>query len=130
MDERNNRLAEALQLRGLKQVELAERTGLTAPQINSWIKQKWQPKSVSLHKMAKVLDVSELWLAGYDVPMERPQEQKKADQLSQLVKVLKSDNQTFNIMINLLKLDPEQITIVETMVNQFAQLKEFNSQQD
>ena len=69
---RENRIAEALSIKGWKQVDLVERTGIPKASINAWVKQNWQPKQKSLMKMAQVLDVSEMWLAGYDVPMERP----------------------------------------------------------
>ena len=65
--ERKNRIAEALTLRGMKQVELVEKSGIPKSSINNWISQRWQPKQEALYKMAKALDVSEMWLAGYDV---------------------------------------------------------------
>lgn len=89
--ERNNRIAEALNMRGMKQIELAEKTGISRGTINNWLKNKYQPKRVPLMKMAQVLDVAELWLAGYDVPIERAPEQKKADALIELFNQIRSD---------------------------------------
>lgn len=77
--ERQNRLRDALRIRNMRQVELVEKTGIKKSSINNWLAQRWQPKQDSLMKMAKALDVSEMWLAGYDVPMERPIEQKIND---------------------------------------------------
>lgn len=68
---RNNRIAEALDLRGMKQIELCELTGISKSSLNAYVKQNWQPKQNAIAKMSSVLDVSEMWLAGYDVPMER-----------------------------------------------------------
>lgn len=111
-----NRIAEALEIRNMKQVELAEKTGLSSPQINSWKNQRWQPKQTALHLMAKALDVSEMWLAGYDTPMERPIEQKKADQLALLVKLFKENPQLNNIFSMISKLDQEQIDTIEKLL--------------
>lgn len=89
--EMKNRIAEALRIRNMKQVELAEKTGLSKASINSWLRHRWQPKQDALLKMAKALDVSEMWLAGYDIPMERPVEQKKADVLTDALLSMRND---------------------------------------
>lgn len=120
MDEIRNRIREALSLRGLKQIELAERTGISQQKINPWINQRWQPKQDSLYKMAKVLDVSELWLAGYDVPMERPIGQKKMDQLAESILKIKSNKRYTDIVTKIVMLDDDQLNIVENLLNQFT----------
>lgn len=116
MAEIKNRLSEALSLRAMRQVDLAERTGLTQSQINSWKRNRWQPKQEALYKMAKVLDVSELWLAGYDVPMERPVEQKKMDDLAEIIHKLRNNNKYVDIMNYIIKLDDTQLETVELML--------------
>lgn len=116
MAEIKNRLSEALSLRSMRQVDLAERTGLTQSQINSWKRNRWQPKQEALYKMAKVLDVSELWLAGYDVPMERPVEQKKMDDLTEIIHKLRNNNKYVDIMNYIIKLDDTQLETVELML--------------
>ena len=89
--EKRNRIREALQIRNMKQVELSEKTGIPKGTINNWLNQRYQPKQKSLLSLAKALDVSEMWLAGYDVPMERPVEQKKSDELAQLIHSMRKD---------------------------------------
>jgi len=120
--ERQNRIEEALNIRGLKQIELAEKSGLPRTSINHWIKQRYQPKQAPLLKMARVLDVSEMWLAGYDVPMERPKEQKKIDEFAQMINVIRKDEKLTNLIINLSKLNKEQLTTIESMVNELVKL--------
>lgn len=120
MDNVKNRIKEALALRGMKQVELAERSGINHQKINPWINQRWQPKQDSLYKMAKVLDVSELWLAGYDVPMERPIGQKKMDQLAESILKVKSNKRYTDIVTKIVILDDDQLSIVENLINQFT----------
>lgn len=123
MGEVKNRLAEALEIRNMKQVELAELTGLGVQSINSWKANRWQPKATPLHKMAKVLNVSELWLAGYDVPMERPLEQKKADELGALVKIIKEDERLYNIFSMISKLDDSQLVLIESLLQNIVKEK-------
>ena len=119
---RENRLREALNIRGMKQVELCEKTGIKKSSINGWIKQNWQPKQESLYKMAKVLDVSEMWLAGYDTPMERPLSQSKKDELTVLIDSLHNDERVKNLFINIAKLSPDQFDTIESMVNQLTKI--------
>ena len=66
-----NRMREALQLRGMKQIELSDKTGIDKGQISSYLSGKYKPKQENLSLMAVALDVSEYWLMGLDVPMER-----------------------------------------------------------
>lgn len=119
---KENRIREALSIRGMKQVELCEKTGIKKSSVNGWVKQSWQPKQESLYKMAKVLDVSEMWLAGYDVPMERPQSQAQKDELSVLIDSLYNDERVKSLFINIARLSPDQFDTIESMVNQLIKI--------
>ncbi len=113
-----NRIEEALRLRGVKQVELVEKTGIKKASINHWIKQRYQPKQDSVYKMARALDVSELWLAGYDVPMERAPEQIKADKLATLIHQLRANDNLIRLMTYAVKLNDKQLIIIESMMKE------------
>lgn len=119
---RNNRIAEALAIRGWKQADLVERTGIGKSSINGWVKQNWQPKQQPLSKMAKVLGVSEMWLAGYDVPMERPEAQIKNDELVQLIFEIKEDDDLRHLFSDICSLNGDQRKTIETMVNELSKL--------
>lgn len=58
--------------------------------------------------MGRALDVAEMWLAGYDIPMERPKEQKNNDALSDIVVMLRTDEEFFSIVDKISKMDPEK----------------------
>lgn len=120
--ERKNRIEEALRIRGMKQVELAEKTGISRGTINNWLKNKYQPKQKALYTLAKALGVSEMWLAGYDVPMERPEAQVKMDALAQVVNVMRKNERLTNLVINLSSLNEAQLATVESMVNELAKV--------
>ena len=119
---RENRIAEALSIKGWKQVDLVERTGIAKASINAWVKQNWQPKQKSLIKMAQVLDVSEMWLAGYDVPMERPETQKKNDELIQLISEIRKSEDLQHLFSSICNLTGDQRKTIETMVNELNKL--------
>ena len=119
---RENRIAEALSIKGWKQVDLVERTGIPKASINAWVKQNWQPKQKSLMKMAQVLGVSEMWLAGYDVPMERPEAQKKNDELIQLISEIRKSEDLQHLFSSICNLTGDQRKTIETMVNELNKL--------
>lgn len=79
-----NRLQEALRMRDMKAVELSAKAGISKAQISCYLSGRYSPKAPSLYRMGVALDVSELWLSGYDVPMERPEEQKEVDAIANL----------------------------------------------
>ena len=70
------RLKEAMHIRKMKQSDLARSTGLSKGGISNYVTGRYEPKSDIITKLAQSLNVSEMWLWGYDVPMER--ENKKA----------------------------------------------------
>jgi transcriptional regulator with XRE-family HTH domain len=63
----------ALKQSNMKQVELSRLTGIDKGSISNYLYGKYEPKSDAINKMAIALNVSEMWLWGYDVPMERDQ---------------------------------------------------------
>lgn len=65
------RLREGLNLRGMKQIELATRSGISKYSISHYLKGDWEGKQDAVYELARVLNVSEAWLMGYDVPAER-----------------------------------------------------------
>ena len=71
----SERLKEAMRIRQLKQADLSRATGLAKGGISNYVTGRYEPKSDVISKLAKALNCSEMWLWGYDVPMER-QEKK------------------------------------------------------
>ena len=79
----SERLQEAMRAAHMKQADLARATGLSKGGISNYITGRYEPKSDIISKLAKALSVSEMWLWGYDVPMER-QEKKDSPSESNL----------------------------------------------
>ena len=120
--EKRNRIREALQIRNMKQVELSEKTGIPKGTINNWLNQRYQPKQKSLLSLAKALDVSEMWLAGFDVPMERPVQQKKSDELAQLIHSMRKDENLKNLFLSICNLSDDQRKTIESLVNELSKV--------
>ena len=77
MSTTSERIKEGMSLRGLKQVDLVEKTGISKGALSSYISGRYTPKQNNIFLIAKALGVNEAWLMGADVPMERIQ--KKTD---------------------------------------------------
>ena len=71
-----DRLREAMEDTGKKQVDLMRETGLNRGTISRYLSGEYEPKQIAVQKLAVALDVSEVWLWGYDVPKERKKEEK------------------------------------------------------
>lgn len=65
------RIEKALQIRQMKQSELCKLSGVPKSSLSLYLKGAYEPKQDKIYKMADALNVSEMWLMGYDVPMER-----------------------------------------------------------
>lgn len=73
----SKRIAKALEIRNLKQYELCKLANVPKSSLSLYLSGAYEPKQDRVYDMAIALNVSEAWLMGYDVPMER-QEKKKA----------------------------------------------------
>lgn len=73
----SDRLREAMRNTEKTQADLVRETGIGKSNISRYISGRFDPKSDAVHKLAVALNVSEMWLWGCDVPMERPTETKK-----------------------------------------------------
>lgn len=93
----NKRIKRALELRNMKQADLVEKTGIGKSAISQYLSGKYVPKQTATHLIAKALNVSEAWLMGYDVPIERVEEiktvvTKEENEFLQLFNQLDSDD--------------------------------------
>lgn len=66
-----NRLREAIDSKKYSQSELSRLTGIGRNSISDYLNGKYEAKQDKIYILAKVLDVSEAWLLGYDVNPER-----------------------------------------------------------
>lgn len=98
-----SRLKEAMEIRGLKAVDLVERTGFGKSKIDQYMNGVYEPKPDALFTIAKVLDVDEGWLMGYDCPMDKKlnleckKEVSREEQVMEAVKTV-FGNQAYDLL--------------------------------
>lgn len=104
------RLSAALHIRGMKQVELCDITGIPKSAMSQYIKGTFEPKPNRIEAIARALNVNEAWLMGYDgVPMERDDKENE----NQHPGLLKSSSVPY-------KTAPVQQGSFEEFIQQFA----------
>lgn len=117
--ELKDRLREAMGARGMRAVDLVEKTGIPKGTISYYLSGKTEPRADRIYIIARALDINEAWLLGYDVPMARPEERKKNDQLAKLVAKLKTDENFYNTVSALARLTESQYRSIEQLIATF-----------
>lgn len=111
------RLKSVMNLKGIRAVDIVENTDIPKGAISYYISGKSQPKADRLYVLAKYLDVSEAWLLGYDVAMERTAEQKKNDDLVKIIAQMRRDPKFFEIVSKMAELPAEQYDSLTTIIS-------------
>lgn len=65
------RIEKALAIRKMKQSELCKLAGIPKSSLSLYLKGAYEPKQDKIYKIANALNVSEMWLMGYDVSMHK-----------------------------------------------------------
>jgi transcriptional regulator with XRE-family HTH domain len=65
------RIKKTLIIKGMKQSDLCRLTKIPKSALSQYISGAYEPKQDRIYLMAQALNVSETWLMGLDVPMER-----------------------------------------------------------
>ena len=112
-----DRLKEVLDKKGLRAVDLMDKTGVPKSAISFYLAGKSQPKADRLYIIAQALDISEAWRLGYDVPMARSLESKKNDQLIKLVTKMRNDDNFYSLVVKLSQVDDEQLGLIDKLVS-------------
>lgn len=84
-----SRIREGLKLRDMTQGDLCRITGIPKSAMSQYCRGSFAPKQDRTGAIAEALNVSEAWLMGFDVPMERkaptsPEEGRRFDEVSEL----------------------------------------------
>lgn len=103
------RMREAMSITGKKQVDIVKATGIDKGSISNYLSGRYEPKQEAIYKIALALNVSEMWLWGYDVPMDRPQAQKNNDAISDIVVRLRTDENFLLAVKKIYMMEPEKL---------------------
>lgn len=113
-----NRFRYALSYQDMRQTDIANKTGISKSHISSYLKGTFEPKDERRAAIAAALDVSEIWLAGYDVPMKK-EDKNKNDDLYKVVARLRTDNVFYAACIALYDMNADQLDSVRGLIAAF-----------
>lgn len=113
------RLKEAIQEAGKKQADVVRESGVNKGALSNYLSGRYEPKADAISRLARVLNVSEMWLWGYDVPRERGFEQRKNDKLVHIISMLRKDDQFYTLVDKLSQLDKEQYDSINQLLTAF-----------
>lgn len=111
------RIAEAMRETGKKQVDLVRDTGLNKSIISRCVSGKSEPGNQTIMLLSRALNVSEMWLWGYDVPKARADWQKKNDEIVNLVVKLRGDPDFLDVVSVLAKLPADQYASIKQLIS-------------
>ena len=115
-----DRIREAMEAAGKTQADLVRDTGLNRGTISRYLSGEVEPRQNATHKLAIALNVSEMWLWGYDVPRVRTADQKKNDHLVQVIAQLRKDPEFFDLVSMLAELPADQYSSIKQLVSALA----------
>ena len=126
--ELKDRLQLALDLNNKKAIDLANDLDIPKSAISQYLSGKSKKlDSVRIFIIAEYLNVSEAWLMGFDVPMERPkvkevtfEEIKNNDILADIIVRMRTDEDFLSLVKVLNNLDKDKIAGVMQMLQAFA----------
>ena len=116
----SQRLRIAVEKSGKTQAEIVRETGINKASLSRYLKGAYAPKSTALYKLALALDVSDMWLEGYDVPMERSMKQKEIDFKNNLYKQISQDMDLLRTISQYYNLPDEKKKIVRDLVESLS----------
>lgn len=109
-----DRLRFAMNRAGLKAADMCKKTGIPKSAMSYYLSGRSEPKADRLYLICKALDVSEAWMLGYDVEMEKTQTQKNNDIIADIVVRLRTDD-TFLNYVEALRTDPDFLAAVQSV---------------
>lgn len=79
----STRIKEAMMLTEKTQADLVRETGLNKSTISRYLSGTIEPKQIAISRLASSLNVDEMWLWGYDVPMQKKTATQKDSGMSE-----------------------------------------------
>jgi transcriptional regulator with XRE-family HTH domain len=119
--ELKDRLKYAMTIKSMKAIDVANASGIPKNSVSYYLSGRSVPKSDRIYVLAKLLDVSEAWLMGFDVAMERSAEQKDVDETVALFNRIEKDREFKRLMLRINRLTSAQLEAVKGVLAAFPE---------
>lgn len=115
----SERLKKAMAIRGMRQVDLVNSTGIPKGSISQYIMGYAEPKSDRIYALAKVLSVNPVWLMGMNVPMDKEElSQTYSVENAQLLMDTKDNPYLLALLKQISKLNDKQQKLIGSLVQE------------
>lgn len=114
-----DRLKQAMSYRNMTAADLCRKGHFAKATVSYWLNGRNEPNNEKLYLLAKILDVSEAWLLGYDVKIDRDPAQKELDELAEMVARIKKDPDFRETALLLYRLDPDKLNAAKNFLSTF-----------
>lgn len=119
--EMKDRLREAMALRNKKAVDLSSNLDIPKSAISQYLSGRSKDMdSPRLYKICVYLDVSEAWMMGFDVPMERPTKEEIKEQATFEGMILR-DAELMDMIKKYMSLDENKKKAIKQMVDTLSE---------
>ena len=111
------RIRKALSIRNMTQTELCARAKISKSSLSEYLSGKHEPMQDKVFILAKALNVDPVWLWGYDVPMEKAEDQPEKKNSPDELQITEGDMELFEA----LKLIPaDHRRVILDMIRSYA----------
>lgn len=110
----SERIKEAMRDANKKQIDLVRDTGIDKGSMSHYVSGRYEPKQEAIYKLAIALNVSEMWLWGYNVPKERSLAQKNNDIIADIIVRLRTDMDYLSV-VDALRTDAEFLAAIQCL---------------
>lgn len=112
------RMKYAMEQKGIRQTDLEKMSGIGKGALSLYMSGKLVPKTPTVEKISRALDVPVLWLMGYDVPMtaEVDPEAVRNQAIADIALRMQTDDRYRDVVIRLDKLDRKKLDAVAAIV--------------
>ena len=111
------RLKQALSEAGMQPADLAKATEMNKSSVSRYLSGQYEPKQEAINKMAIALNVSEMWLWGYDVDKERSVWQKENDDLVEITVKMRRNKSFFEAVKKLSELSNDDFETISRLLS-------------
>ena len=101
----------------MQPADLAKAANINKGSLSRYLSGEREPKQITANKMAIALNVSEMWLWGYDVPKERDVKKKENDDLVEITVRMRRDVAFFKAVKSLYKLSAEDFETIDRLLS-------------
>ena len=120
-EELKHRLRQAMVYKGINATELSEKIGITKSAMSYYLSGRSEPKANRLYVLAKALDVSEAWLLGYDVPIDRAEDLQEKCTLEKLSERIAKNREFRQLIMQINQLNLQQVESIKALLSAFNQ---------